>query len=55
MSSYPASWSDAIQNWYEEHHDFVYGVGPKSSDAVIGHYTQVRETNENTSITNALI
>ncbi|XP_005627519.1 cysteine-rich secretory protein 2-like isoform X1 [Canis lupus baileyi] len=41
MSSYPASWSDAIQNWYEEHHDFVYGVGPKSSDAVIGHYTQV--------------
>ncbi|XP_022366537.1 cysteine-rich secretory protein 2-like [Enhydra lutris kenyoni] len=41
MSSYPASWSDAIQNWYDEHHDFVYGVGPKSSNAVVGHYTQV--------------
>ena len=42
MSSDPTPWSDAIQNWYEERHNFVYGVGPKSSDAVIGHYTQVR-------------
>uniref|UniRef100_A0A452QBY5 ShKT domain-containing protein n=1 Tax=Ursus americanus TaxID=9643 RepID=A0A452QBY5_URSAM len=41
MSSYPAPWSEAIQNWYEERHNFVYGVGPKSSDAVVGHYTQL--------------
>ncbi|XP_032196115.1 cysteine-rich secretory protein 2-like [Mustela erminea] len=41
MSSYPAPWSDAIQSWYDEHHNFVYGVGPKSSNAVVGHYTQL--------------
>ena len=55
MSSDPASWSNAIQNWYEERNNFVYGVGPKSSSSVVGHYTQVRETNENTFATNALI
>ncbi|KAF3831621.1 hypothetical protein GH733_000433 [Mirounga leonina] len=33
--------TNAIQNWYEESHNFVYGVGPKSSGAVVGHYTQV--------------
>ena len=55
MSSKPAPWSDAIQSWYEERHNFVYGVGPKSSNAVVGHYTQVRQTNENTLTTNALI
>ncbi|ELK00219.1 cysteine-rich secretory protein 3 [Pteropus alecto] len=41
MSSYPASWSDASQNWYNEERDFIYGVGPKHPDAVVGHYTQV--------------
>ncbi|XP_059257534.1 cysteine-rich secretory protein 2-like [Mustela nigripes] len=41
MSSYPAPWSDAIQSWYDERHNFVYGVGPKSSNAVVGHYTQL--------------
>lgn len=41
MSSYPASWSVAIQNWYDEHKSFTYGVGPKTSNAMIGHYTQV--------------
>lgn len=55
MSSDPASWSNAIQNWYEERNNFVYGVGPKSSSSVVGHYTQVREKNENTFATNALI
>ncbi|XP_047714813.1 cysteine-rich secretory protein 2 isoform X1 [Prionailurus viverrinus] len=41
MSSDPASWSNAIQNWYEERNNFVYGVGPKSSSSVVGHYTQL--------------
>ncbi|ELK00220.1 Cysteine-rich secretory protein 2 [Pteropus alecto] len=40
MSSDPTAWSNAIQNWYDESHNFVYGVGPKSSSAVVGHYTQ---------------
>lgn len=47
MSSQPTSWSDASQSWYDEERDFIYGVGPKRPDAVIGHYTQVRETNKN--------
>ncbi|XP_062953751.1 cysteine-rich secretory protein 3-like [Cynocephalus volans] len=41
MSSHPTSWSYAIQSWYDEYSDFAYGVGPKTSNAVIGHYTQV--------------
>ncbi|XP_037376800.1 cysteine-rich secretory protein 3-like [Talpa occidentalis] len=41
MASYPAPWSQAIQSWYDEHHDFIYGQGPKSPDEVVGHYTQV--------------
>nr|XP_014589684.2 cysteine-rich secretory protein 3 isoform X1 [Equus caballus] len=41
MSSIPNSWSDAIQNWHDEVHDFKYGVGPKTPNAVVGHYTQV--------------
>ncbi|XP_008069246.1 cysteine-rich secretory protein 3-like [Carlito syrichta] len=41
MSSNPNSWSQAIQSWYDENYDFVFGVGPKSSDAKVGHYTQV--------------
>lgn len=55
MSSDPTAWSNAIQNWYDESHNFVYGVGPKSSSAVVGHYTQVKRTNKNISATNALI
>lgn len=43
MSSYPSTWSNAIQSWYDEVHDFVFEVGPKSPQAVIGHFTQVRE------------
>ncbi|XP_037375752.1 cysteine-rich secretory protein 2-like [Talpa occidentalis] len=41
MSSDPAPWSDAIQSWYDESNNFIYGKGPKSSDAVVGHYTQL--------------
>lgn len=44
MSSDPNEWSSAVQSWYEERHDFVYGVGPKSPGAVVGHYTQVKGT-----------
>ncbi|XP_059100151.1 cysteine-rich secretory protein 1-like isoform X1 [Peromyscus eremicus] len=41
MSSYPASWSRAIQTWYDEAKDFKFGSGPKSPNAIIGHYTQI--------------
>ncbi|XP_052599933.1 cysteine-rich secretory protein 1-like isoform X1 [Peromyscus californicus insignis] len=41
MSSYPASWSHAIQSWYDEVNDFSFGSGPNTTDAVVGHYTQV--------------
>uniref|UniRef100_A0A8C3PBI8 ShKT domain-containing protein n=1 Tax=Chrysemys picta bellii TaxID=8478 RepID=A0A8C3PBI8_CHRPI len=41
MSTAPNSWSDAIQAWYNEVGNFMYGIGPTTPDAVIGHYTQV--------------
>ncbi|XP_045398115.1 cysteine-rich secretory protein 3-like [Lemur catta] len=41
MSSAITSWSVAIQNWDDEKNDFVFAVGPKTSNAVVGHYTQV--------------
>ncbi|XP_004673614.1 PREDICTED: cysteine-rich secretory protein 3 [Condylura cristata] len=41
MSSYPRSWSEAIQSWYNEVHDFVYDKGPRYPNAAIGHYTQI--------------
>lgn len=44
MSSDPNEWSIAVQSWFEERHDFVYGVGPKSPGSVVGHYTQVKGT-----------
>ncbi|KFO30390.1 Cysteine-rich secretory protein 2 [Fukomys damarensis] len=40
MSSAPYSWSSAIQLWYDEEENFIFNVGPKTSSAVIGHYTQ---------------
>ncbi|KAB1261160.1 Cysteine-rich secretory protein 2 [Camelus dromedarius] len=49
MSSDPVAWSDAIQSWYEERHNFVYGAGQKSPSAVVGHYTQVRGKKESLS------
>ncbi|XP_057349935.1 cysteine-rich secretory protein 2-like isoform X2 [Manis pentadactyla] len=41
MSSYPTAWPDAIQSWYDEGNNFIYGVGPTSPSEVVGHYTQV--------------
>ncbi|KAM9233153.1 cysteine-rich secretory protein 2-like [Dugong dugon] len=41
MSSDPTSWSNAIQNWYDESQDFIYGVGAKGPNVAVGHYTQV--------------
>ncbi|XP_021005514.1 cysteine-rich secretory protein 1 [Mus caroli] len=41
MSSYLASWSSAIQEWYNEYKDLTYDVGPKQPDSIVGHYTQV--------------
>ncbi|NP_001172049.1 cysteine-rich secretory protein 2 precursor [Ovis aries] len=41
MSSDPMAWSDAIQSWFDEHHNFVYGSGPKSASAIVGHHTQL--------------
>ncbi|NXL90685.1 CRIS2 protein, partial [Alectura lathami] len=41
MSTAPASWSEAIQAWYNEKEDFRYGTGATSQNAVIGHYTQL--------------
>ncbi|XP_060113542.1 cysteine-rich secretory protein 3-like [Heteronotia binoei] len=40
-SSVPKSWSDAIQAWFDENADYIYGKGPKTKNAVIGHYTQL--------------
>ncbi|KAM7318695.1 hypothetical protein ACRRTK_021807 [Alexandromys fortis] len=40
MASYPATWSQAIQSWYDESKDFKFGSGPTTPGAAIGHYTQ---------------
>ncbi|KAL6093758.1 hypothetical protein STEG23_003831 [Scotinomys teguina] len=40
MASYPASWSRAIQSWYDEAKDFKFGSGPNTTDAKVEHYTQ---------------
>ncbi|XP_042331682.1 cysteine-rich venom protein-like [Sceloporus undulatus] len=40
-SSVPVSWSEAIQAWFDEREDFVFGEGPTYRNAVIGHYTQL--------------
>ncbi|OCT81378.1 hypothetical protein XELAEV_18028197mg [Xenopus laevis] len=41
MSSYPASWREAITAWFNEYKDFEYGKGAKTPKAVVGHYTQL--------------
>ncbi|XP_049975338.1 cysteine-rich secretory protein 1-like [Alexandromys fortis] len=41
MASYPASWSQAIQIWYDESKDFMFGSGPTTTGAVVRHYTQL--------------
>ncbi|XP_054832602.1 serotriflin-like [Eublepharis macularius] len=40
-SSVPKTWSEAIQAWFDEKADYIYGHGPKKENAVIGHYTQL--------------
>nr|XP_042121703.1 cysteine-rich secretory protein 1-like [Peromyscus maniculatus bairdii] len=40
LASYPASWSRAIQSWYDEAKDFRFGSGPNPPSALVGHYTQ---------------
>ncbi|XP_021041440.1 cysteine-rich secretory protein 1-like [Mus caroli] len=45
MSSYLASWSSAIQEWYNEHKDLMYDVGPKQPNSMVGHYTQLTNIN----------
>uniref|UniRef100_A0A2K6GG24 Cysteine rich secretory protein 3 n=1 Tax=Propithecus coquereli TaxID=379532 RepID=A0A2K6GG24_PROCO len=42
MSSAITSWSSAIQNWDDEKYDLIFAVGPKTPNAVVGHYTQVK-------------
>ena len=54
MSNRPVPWSYAIQSWFDEEKNFTYGKGPKYPNAVIGHYTQVRETSEKRAVVNAL-
>ncbi|XP_021074064.1 cysteine-rich secretory protein 1 isoform X2 [Mus pahari] len=41
MSSYLATWSSAIQVWYDEYKDLTFSVGPKQPGSMVGHYTQV--------------
>lgn len=41
MADYPASWSQAIQSWYDESGDLNFGSGPTTPGAVVGHYTQL--------------
>ena len=38
------SWNNAIQDWFDEVNDFVYGKGPRNKGDVVGHYTQVNIT-----------
>ncbi|XP_065256777.1 cysteine-rich venom protein Cau1-like [Emys orbicularis] len=40
-SSVPKSWSSALQGWFDERDSFTFGVGPTTSNAVTGHYTQM--------------
>ncbi|CAO2607682.1 Cysteine-rich secretory protein 2 [Lemmus lemmus] len=40
MADYPASWSQAVQSWYDESSNFKFGSGPTTRNAVVGHYTQ---------------
>ncbi|KAG8445811.1 hypothetical protein GDO86_010555, partial [Hymenochirus boettgeri] len=41
MSSYPATWAEAITALHSEYSDFEFGKGPKVPNAMIGHYTQI--------------
>ncbi|XP_048203599.1 cysteine-rich secretory protein 3-like [Perognathus longimembris pacificus] len=41
MSTHLTTWSHAIQSWYDEYLDLIFGQGPTNPGAVVGHYTQV--------------
>ncbi|XP_023964142.1 serotriflin-like [Chrysemys picta bellii] len=41
QATYPQSWSDAIQTWYNQVSNFKYGTGAIKDNAPIGGYTQV--------------
>ncbi|KAM4694438.1 cysteine-rich secretory protein 3-like [Discoglossus pictus] len=40
MANRPHSWKKAMQGWFDEYKDFIFGKGGKTKDSVIGHYTQ---------------
>ncbi|KAJ7345437.1 hypothetical protein JRQ81_001387 [Phrynocephalus forsythii] len=40
MATAAASWSTAIESWYDESKYYKYGVGPVTPGAMTGHYTQ---------------
>ncbi|XP_074847498.1 cysteine-rich venom protein helothermine-like [Carettochelys insculpta] len=41
FSSFPKSWSSALQGWFSERAFFMFGIAPTFLSAVIGHYTQM--------------
>ncbi|XP_048203594.1 LOW QUALITY PROTEIN: cysteine-rich secretory protein 2-like [Perognathus longimembris pacificus] len=41
MSSDPINLVSVIQNWFNEREGFTYGIGPKTPNSAVGHYTQL--------------
>ncbi|XP_077345135.1 allurin-like [Lithobates pipiens] len=41
FSSAKDPWKDAVDDWFSENKEFIYGHGAKTEDDVTGHYTQV--------------
>ncbi|XP_040204311.1 allurin-like [Rana temporaria] len=41
FSSAKDPWKHAVDDWFSENNEFVYGYGAKTRGDVIGHYTQV--------------
>uniref|UniRef100_A0A098M199 Cysteine-rich secretory protein 1a n=1 Tax=Hypsiglena sp. JMG-2014 TaxID=1550645 RepID=A0A098M199_9SAUR len=41
MSSNPVGWAEIMQSWYDEHTNFIFGVGANPRGSVTGHYTQI--------------
>ncbi|XP_078502864.1 cysteine-rich venom protein-like [Lissotriton helveticus] len=37
----PASWEYVIKTWYKQEENFTYGIGERTPDAWIAHYTQL--------------
>ncbi|XP_075779469.1 cysteine-rich secretory protein 2-like isoform X1 [Pelodiscus sinensis] len=40
-SSFPVSWSTVLQWWFNEKDNFIFNIGPTSSNVEVGHYTQM--------------